>query len=337
MAVHGNPNVKKSSGGGNKKGTSAERRATHNAVERARRESLNVRFLELAANLPATCTVRRPSKNLIVNKSLEFVRNALNNDAVLRLKLDEVLRQNQTTLQELNQMRVEQGLPPREDPFAIQDNQLQSFSQQYSDQSQPTNALTGAYGMSGLPQPLASAEFTKQVTEKSVMFDVNNAQWFGSEIEDDYASNNASTDDHSAAASDHSSPSLTNEEAVAAAAAVSGYQTNPLFHLQPTSHSNPFAVAASSNGDGNTTSPAYAHYLASTTHHGASMDFLPPITPTTASVFSNLLNNIAHSPQTPQGAPHNARTSPHNSSESFNGGAGSTHTYLQGNFFAMPA
>lgn len=46
----------------------AERRATHNAVERARRETLNGRFMDLAAALPSMAHVKRPSKSMIVNK-----------------------------------------------------------------------------------------------------------------------------------------------------------------------------------------------------------------------------------------------------------------------------
>jgi hypothetical protein len=105
--------IRKSSGGGNKKGTSAERRANHNAVERARRESLNVRFLELAANLPSTCSVRRPSKALIVNKSLDFVRQALNVETSLLLKVQELLKENQDVIEELNNLRQQRGISPR--------------------------------------------------------------------------------------------------------------------------------------------------------------------------------------------------------------------------------
>ncbi|KAI8454779.1 hypothetical protein BY996DRAFT_2047367 [Phakopsora pachyrhizi] len=59
--------------GSKNKSTSAERRAAHNAIERARRESLNARFLELARALPTMANVKRPSKNAIVIKSLEWI------------------------------------------------------------------------------------------------------------------------------------------------------------------------------------------------------------------------------------------------------------------------
>ncbi|PWN44901.1 hypothetical protein IE81DRAFT_242500 [Ceraceosorus guamensis] len=101
---------KKRSGGGNKKGTSAERRATHNAVERARRETLNTRFLQLAANLPATAAVRRPSKSLIVNKSLAFVAESLAREPMYRGKIFDLAAQNEALRREANELRRQVGL-----------------------------------------------------------------------------------------------------------------------------------------------------------------------------------------------------------------------------------
>ncbi|CDR99379.1 hypothetical protein [Sporisorium scitamineum] len=98
------------SGGGNKKGTSAERRATHNAIERARRESLNGRFLQLAALLPAISDVRRPSKSLIVNKSLDFVADAMTRESIYRLKIDNMRQENMQLRQQLNKFLTQAGL-----------------------------------------------------------------------------------------------------------------------------------------------------------------------------------------------------------------------------------
>ncbi|CBQ70344.1 conserved hypothetical protein [Sporisorium reilianum SRZ2] len=98
------------SGGGNKKGTSAERRATHNAIERARRESLNGRFLQLAASLPAISDVRRPSKSLIVNKSLDFVADAMTRESIYRLKIDNMRQENMQLRQQLNKLLAQAGL-----------------------------------------------------------------------------------------------------------------------------------------------------------------------------------------------------------------------------------
>ena len=98
------------SGGGNKKGNSAERRATHNAIERARRESLNGRFLQLAASLPAISDVRRPSKSLIVNKSLDFVADAMSRESIYRLKIDKMRQENMQLRQQLNKFLAQAGL-----------------------------------------------------------------------------------------------------------------------------------------------------------------------------------------------------------------------------------
>lgn len=49
-----------------------EKRTAHNALERQRREGLNSKFQELAHVLPALQQIRRPSKSMIVSKSLEF-------------------------------------------------------------------------------------------------------------------------------------------------------------------------------------------------------------------------------------------------------------------------
>lgn len=49
-----------------------EKRTAHNALERQRREGLNSKFQELAHVLPSLQQVRRPSKSMIVAKSLEF-------------------------------------------------------------------------------------------------------------------------------------------------------------------------------------------------------------------------------------------------------------------------
>jgi len=54
--------------------STAEKKATHNAVERARRESLNVRFLVLADMLPGMNHVKRASKAGIVNKSIALIQ-----------------------------------------------------------------------------------------------------------------------------------------------------------------------------------------------------------------------------------------------------------------------
>lgn len=86
--------------------STAERRASHNAVERARRESLNVRFIELANALPSMASVKRPSKSMIVNKSLEFIFGAEEREKALKDEAADLRR-------EVDELRAQLGLPPK--------------------------------------------------------------------------------------------------------------------------------------------------------------------------------------------------------------------------------
>ncbi|KAG9286165.1 hypothetical protein G9A89_010179 [Geosiphon pyriformis] len=97
---------------------SAERRANHNAVERARRECLNTKFQELAHALPSLAQVRRPSKSIIVQKSLEFICLAQQKDKLHEKDLYELKSENNALRGEINRLREQLGmepLPPREE------------------------------------------------------------------------------------------------------------------------------------------------------------------------------------------------------------------------------
>jgi hypothetical protein len=59
-----------------KRVNTAEKRHQHNAIERARRETLNTKFLTLARLLPSLANHRRPSKSAIVNGSISHVNKA---------------------------------------------------------------------------------------------------------------------------------------------------------------------------------------------------------------------------------------------------------------------
>lgn len=85
-----------------------DRRSAHNALERQRREHLNVKFQQLAHALPALQTVRRPSKTMIVAKSLEFVSSSLKRESnflteiqKLRLENEKLRKQAQNSSQHL--------------------------------------------------------------------------------------------------------------------------------------------------------------------------------------------------------------------------------------------
>ncbi|KAF7729107.1 hypothetical protein EC973_004875 [Apophysomyces ossiformis] len=72
-----------------------DRRSAHNALERQRRENLNSKFQQLAHVLPALQTVRRPSKTMIVAKSLEFVSNSLRRESDYRTQIQELRKENE--------------------------------------------------------------------------------------------------------------------------------------------------------------------------------------------------------------------------------------------------
>ncbi|GAA5797654.1 hypothetical protein HPULCUR_003045 [Helicostylum pulchrum] len=91
-----------------------DRRSAHNALERQRREHLNVKFQQLAHALPALTTVRRPSKTMIVAKSLEFVSSSLKRETTymseiqkLRLENEKLRKQAETSTTQLKKQIVE--------------------------------------------------------------------------------------------------------------------------------------------------------------------------------------------------------------------------------------
>jgi len=101
---------------------SAERRANHNAVERARRECLNTKFQELAHALPSLAQVRRPSKSIIVQKSLDFIYTSRQKDDLHDKEMRRILSENESLREEVNRLREKLGLeplPPREESKPI--------------------------------------------------------------------------------------------------------------------------------------------------------------------------------------------------------------------------
>ncbi|KAJ6518397.1 hypothetical protein DFH09DRAFT_1373482 [Mycena vulgaris] len=95
----------------------AERRATHNAVERQRRETLNSRFLDLAALLSNLHQIRRPSKSAIVNSSIAHL-NASRRHRILAAQQLRVMKNESDALRhEVNEWRARAGVAPAEEPM----------------------------------------------------------------------------------------------------------------------------------------------------------------------------------------------------------------------------
>ncbi|KAJ7280331.1 hypothetical protein C8J57DRAFT_123657 [Mycena rebaudengoi] len=101
----------------------AERRASHNAVERQRREALNARFLDLAAVLPNLANVRRPSKSAIVNSSIAHVHASRRHRILAAQQLRLLAVECDSLRREANEWRARAGVmrldtPSREVSFS---------------------------------------------------------------------------------------------------------------------------------------------------------------------------------------------------------------------------
>ncbi|KAG1725707.1 uncharacterized protein EDB91DRAFT_83711 [Suillus paluster] len=100
-----------------RRANTAERRATHNAVERQRRETLNGRFLDLAALLPNLSQIRRPSKSAIVNSSIAHVHASRRHRFLASRELRALKGESDALRRELNEWRDRAGLPCVEEPI----------------------------------------------------------------------------------------------------------------------------------------------------------------------------------------------------------------------------
>jgi hypothetical protein len=99
-----------------RRANTAERRATHNAVERQRRETLNGRFLDLAALLPNLSQIRRPSKSAIVNSSIAHIHASRRHRLLASRELKQLKVESDAQRRELNEWRDRAGLPRVEEP-----------------------------------------------------------------------------------------------------------------------------------------------------------------------------------------------------------------------------
>ncbi|KAK1219247.1 hypothetical protein PQX77_018054 [Marasmius sp. AFHP31] len=101
----------------NKRLNTAEHRAIHNAVERARRETLNGRFLDLAKLLPNLSQIRRPSKSAIVNSSIAHLNASRRHRALASRELRVLKLEADHLRKELNEWRDRAGISRVEEPI----------------------------------------------------------------------------------------------------------------------------------------------------------------------------------------------------------------------------
>lgn len=97
-----------------KRVNTAEKRNQHNAIERARRETLNGKFLVLAGLLPALASHRRPSKSAIVNGSINHLSLQRNQRLLAAKLLRELCGERDQLLKEVNEWRKASGYAPKE-------------------------------------------------------------------------------------------------------------------------------------------------------------------------------------------------------------------------------
>ncbi|GAA6019441.1 hypothetical protein JCM10207_001387 [Rhodosporidiobolus poonsookiae] len=102
----------------NRKGPhNVEKRNLHNATERARRDNLNTRFMDLARSLPTMTNIKRPSKAVIVAKALDFVFDSQHREHAL-------VEENNALRREVDALRARLGMAPLPPPAPLPDHKV---------------------------------------------------------------------------------------------------------------------------------------------------------------------------------------------------------------------
>lgn len=108
-----------------KRANTAEKRHQHNAIERARRETLNTKFLTLARLLPSLANHRRPSKSAIVNGSISHVTHQREQRLLAANLLKQLCSERDELFEEANEWRKASGLAPRDGPSNIWNDDME--------------------------------------------------------------------------------------------------------------------------------------------------------------------------------------------------------------------
>ncbi|KAI8883525.1 hypothetical protein K501DRAFT_333311 [Backusella circina FSU 941] len=120
----------------------AQKRAEHNAIERARRESLNSKFQQLAHTLPNLQDDRRPSKGTIIERTLEYVKETVEKEETFQQEIDHLREANRTLFLQMAESDYEEEEPlscPEDDGFSSSSSErsLQKTTSPMTDISSP--------------------------------------------------------------------------------------------------------------------------------------------------------------------------------------------------------
>nr|GAT47089.1 predicted protein [Mycena chlorophos] len=136
----------------------AARRASHNAVERQRRDKLNARILELATLLPNLAGVRRPSRIAITKSSIAYIHNSRKQRILASQQLQAVHAEAEALRGEVNQWRLRAGLPvvaepPRGEAFMMVLSGAEPEIELADSSEEEDNGMPFAHSMLGVPYP----------------------------------------------------------------------------------------------------------------------------------------------------------------------------------------
>ncbi|KAI8882137.1 hypothetical protein K501DRAFT_334237 [Backusella circina FSU 941] len=99
--------------------SSAERRAEHNAIERARRECLNSKFQKLADALPNLRSHRRPSKGQIVEKALDWVKQNMTMESRYQYQIMQLQNENKRLINQITITQEKDSINNSIDPSPL--------------------------------------------------------------------------------------------------------------------------------------------------------------------------------------------------------------------------
>ncbi|KAJ3191828.1 hypothetical protein HK101_007353 [Irineochytrium annulatum] len=153
----------------------AEKRASHNAIERARRESLNIRFQELAQGIPSLNSVRKPSKAVIVSRAIDHVAESNARIEVKTRALAAIRDRNRELLMEVNRLRDILGLPLESEEILVDEDMVHEASLAAAAAAQaarhfagPPSASSDTFSMngdmSGLATPTSLSAMSSPIT-----------------------------------------------------------------------------------------------------------------------------------------------------------------------------